>query len=424
MSLVSFIMYLLTAFLPSDALDFDYVYSVLNDTELSQIYVDDSSLASGISTYAVNDIDDVVTELVQMNQVLGSVSSTNSGTINGRLYRISDYLSGIYSEAQDLANGFGYWSPNSTFQDDFEELLSSFGFSPTTSLRSVLGYSGLNTVAADLGAIRSGVAGMGSGLATEETLSDFLTYFSTGLNFRIRPQNDSLLTSAVTLRDFLFQLQANMIGVTSGGSFLTTSGSILESSVNRTFSNLFANGFVGLARLLMPYSGSNPSASYTLTTQSDGQLVTTSGTASSLGRLIAALGTQLQSDTAALRYVLANEEDIELREDASENTNAAADDFVKPGGAGTPTVGQIGDAGSISSDVTGELNTGVSSSEGLQYAFGADGWGFFSQTTQNNLNPGSVYDSTSIQTFSAEDDDFIDFFDPDALEKFLGRDLE
>lgn len=98
------------------------------------------------------------------------------------------------------------------------------------------------------------------------------------------------------------------------------------------------------------------------------------------------IGTQLQNPLQRLAYVFANPLDLEIRENVTENQEAANENFFKPGSPGSVSGGNIKDAAGFTTVATDFLETGGSVSDAFaQLGQGSENWGFFSQAAMDDM---------------------------------------
>lgn len=202
-----------------------------------------------------------------------------------------------------------------------------------------------------------------------------------------------------------FQRPANRPGLLSDGSITGSYGYVWN------LADLTADGFVGLAKRL---SGDDRTTIFSFL-QEDIQSVQ-QVTADNLLDALGIMGTQLQQPLQRLAYVFANPQDLEIRQDVSDNVDSAQDNFFKPDGAGAVSPGNIQDAAGISGGAAGALQSPGSVGDVTGQINNPDNFSFFSSVTLGNL------DTVPVPA-SDDDDGFIDFYDPDnaALWEALGK---
>lgn len=202
-----------------------------------------------------------------------------------------------------------------------------------------------------------------------------------------------------------FQRPVNRPGLLSDGSITGSYGYVWN------LADLTADGFVGLAKRL---SGDDRTTIFSFL-QEDIQSVQ-QVTADNLLDALGIMGTQLQQPLQRLAYVFANPQDLEIRQDVSDNVDSAQDNFFKPDGAGAVSPGNIQDAAGISGGAAGALQSPGSVGDVTGQINNPDNFSFFSSVTLGNL------DTVPVPA-SDDDDGFIDFYDPDnaALWEALGK---
>lgn len=201
------------------------------------------------------------------------------------------------------------------------------------------------------------------------------------------------------------QRPINRPGLLSDGSITGSHGYVWN------LADLTADGFVGLAKRL---SGNDRTTTFSFL-QEDIQSVQ-QVTADNLLDALGIMGTQLQQPLQRLAYVFANPQDLEIRQDVSDNVDSAQDNFFKPDGAGAVSPGNIQDAAGISGGAAGALQSPGSVGDVTGQINNPDNFSFFSSVTLGNL------DTVPVPA-SDDDDGFIDFYDPDnaALWEALGK---
>lgn len=188
--------------------------------------------------------------------------------------------------------------------------------------------------------------------------------------------------------------QNNYLG--ERGSRLSGRPSILE---------LTRSGFLGLSANL---AGQDKVASVSLLTPSlDGGLVSTDVDADNLLDLLALATTQLQNPLAKLQYVLADDDDIRLKDKVKDNQQAVEDGFTGDG----PGAIDKDDIGGVA-DISGGLNDvfGGSGSPGDAFGVLGDGdtWLFFSADVASELDH-ATHDGGESRSADVDDDPFAGF---------------
>lgn len=216
---------------------------------------------------------------------------------------------------------------------------------------------------------------------------------------------DNGFLGLASLMQSYFQRPINRPGLLSDGSITGSYGYVWN------LADLTADGFVGLAKRL---SGDDRTTIFSFL-QEDIQSVQ-QVTADNLLDALGIMGTQLQQPLQRLAYVFANPQDLEIRQDVSDNVDSAQDNFFKPDGAGAVSPGNIQDAAGISGGAAGALQSPGSVGDVTGQINNPDNFSFFSSVTLGNL------DTVPVPA-SDDDDGFIDFYDPDnaALWEALGK---
>lgn len=185
------------------------------------------------------------------------------------------------------------------------------------------------------------------------------------------------------------------------GAHLAPDGSI-DASGRLGASSLIAGGLLGLSANL---AGQDKVASVSLLTPSpDGGLVSTDVDADNLLDLLALTTTQLQNPLAKLQYVLADDDDIRLKDKIKDNQQAVEDGFIGDG----PGAIDKDDIGGVA-DISGGLNDAFGGSGSPGDAFGVlgdgDTWLFFSADVAAELDH-ATYDGGESRSSDVDDDPF------------------
>lgn len=116
------------------------------------------------------------------------------------------------------------------------------------------------------------------------------------------------------------------------------------------------------------------------------------------------LGSAVQRPLSQLQAVLANDDDLRLRQETQEEVDAITDSFTGDGGA-APTTDNIGDMAGISADFSGMFDSGVGAGDLMGVINGGDTYSFFSQETADSLDTAG---NAGIATASDMLDDLLD----------------
>lgn len=197
-------------------------------------------------------------------------------------------------------------------------------------------------------------------------------------------------------------------------------------------SNSYATGsqtgmmqsMIGLAAILRGPSGTEyPSTLWIF--GEDLNKVETQVTYTNLLQALSGIQTSIQNPLSQLQAVLANDEDLALRQRVADEVDQVVDDFTG-GGQGAPGVSDIGDMAGVSGGVNELFDTGVSASDFFTAANDSDTYNFFSQEVANDLDNSSMV-ATYIYTnpfyyLEMDDDGYYHVADmsPFSVESFLG----
>lgn len=427
-------MALLSALAPSYATE--EVYQVLSDTALVDIVVpEDSALFDfGVMPLDFSNIDS--THLTSIYSAVGDRNSQSEGTVVGNLYRIlkslSDYLPAVvsiqnrlgYSNTSTLQNALGwktgiYGSEAEMLHDWLITINNSIKSSNSlissgNSLDTFLGVS-TGTMLQSTGQAVN-LPGVPTSIAEIER-SGFLGLASLYRSVFQNKVFDATTSVGGLKSTFAYTISRMQQALYSyePSEYLTRVGTVSTASGTQAISEMVRHGFMGLGRQLFDNQASK--AWQTAYYDESGNKVRNDWVSTSIASILTTGFSQLSDPLADLAWVLANPADIELKNEANENTEAAGDAFVKPGGAGTPSVGNITDAAGISKDLTGALDTGVSAGQGLSAITDGENYSFFSADVQSDLNP--FYGPSSSVSSYSDDDDFFSPYDPDAIEHYL-----
>lgn len=138
-------------------------------------------------------------------------------------------------------------------------------------------------------------------------------------------------------------------------------------------------------------------------------------------------GSYISNDLAKLRYVLASDDDIEIRKNGQPVKDQITSDFTGDSPAAVKS-GDVGDLAGISGDLQGAFNTGANASDAIGYISNGDGWGFFSSAVQDDLNPFisqgimPTADDGEQQTIQINGEEYLWFYDPSVVDAYLGGD--
>ena len=210
------------------------------------------------------------------------------------------------------------------------------------------------------------------------------------------------------------------------GSFLP-SNTFLDSAGHATHTGpmslplLTASGFLGLSANL---AGSDKSTTFSLL---DDDLVSQDKTVSNLLDALGLIGTSLQNPLAKIQYVLADEDDIALKDASKDNQNSFKDNFTGDGDAAVKP-SDIGDMAAISGSVKDSFGGAGSAGDAFLVINDSDSYSFFSQEVADSLDTvgapqaRTVADDDWMDAFEADEDGFYSLADTSAFDAsaFLG----
>lgn len=127
-------------------------------------------------------------------------------------------------------------------------------------------------------------------------------------------------------------------------------------------------------------------------------------TYTNLLQAIVDIGARLQRPLSQLQAVLANDDDLRLRQDTQDQVDSVTDNFTGGGGA-APSLGDIGNMADVSSDFSGMFDSGVGAGDLMGAVNGADTYSFFSQEVSDSL------DTTGRAGIAVASDELDDLFD-------------
>ena len=208
------------------------------------------------------------------------------------------------------------------------------------------------------------------------------------------------------------------------GSYLSVDGH-LSSAAYLTAPQLLRTGLVGLSYNL---AGSDKSTTFSLLVPNEGEdggMREDEKRVDNLLDALGLLGTSLQNPLAKLQYVLADDDDISLKDKTKPNQDAVEDNFTGDG-PGAVKPGQIGDIGDISSSAGDAFGGAGSAGDAFIAITDSNSYSFFSQAVSDALDTvGSVSarsDEDFMEGFELGDDGFYHVKDTSAWDvtAFLG----
>lgn len=400
MSFFDFILSLLLIFNPgiSEA-DFNNVYSVLDDTTIHSIVVDDSAFdnLSQLANAGVMPLDFTTQDSGRLQHIMEALYQNGSPS-----------MTSVFDRLTEISNALGYRSTNSslytqlagmtTFLDRY--LVSIDGtnssyFKLFKQLFDVGGYymQNGNHMANSIDAVLERLGELPSSGGWDVSLP--LAFFE--------PYSWSAVTSSLSpflllgnIRDLFLQ----STWIAPGSAIMGVDGNISAVASSMSFQNFLATSFLGQRNYLVGDDRQTVFSFLSDDITQEPTIVEVDNMLDALGHI----GTQLQNPLQRLAYVFANPQDLEIRDDVSQNVDQAQQDFFKPDGQGSVKPSQIGDAAGISGGAAGALASPGSVGDLTSQINNGDNFSFFSQTTLGNLD--------TVPAVYSVDDDFIDFYDP------------
>ena len=170
-------------------------------------------------------------------------------------------------------------------------------------------------------------------------------------------------------------------GTSSSANWSLTNHSAFETIeyILTRFDNSLYQQSAGLIKNWQNYNGNlyNPD----LTTYSLG----TSG--NSLWYDFRRFASNVSQHLARLDYVLASDDEISARSEASSNQEAFVDDYISSSGSASVSVSNLGDMASLTGDMKDALSSNVSASSAFTaFSDNSDAWLWFSQTVADSLD--------------------------------------
>lgn len=220
-------------------------------------------------------------------------------------------------------------------------------------------------------------------------------------------------TLAEKVPNVLMALQQLSRPIVHGLSIKSTSLSLLSSGIpgfssfcdnlGLGLADLTAEGFLGLSANL---AGSDKSTTFSLLSPGEGGgLKSEEETVDNLLDALGLIGTYLQNPLAKLQYVLASDDDIELKDAVQDNQDSFKDNFTGSG-SGAVSGSQIKDVAGISSSVGDAFKDEASAADVFVAISDSNSYSFFSQEVADALDTTNSPKMVSLD----EDDGFMDGF--------------
>lgn len=396
MSLFDFILAFLLAFNPgiSDE-DFNNVYSILDDTSIHSIIVEDSAFdkLSQLAGADVMPLDLTSTEsgyLLAIMRALYAGGNPNNSSLFSTLH--NDLLYDGYTAARYLYfidNKIGSvsgYTVSSLLKNTYDEIVAIYKELNNSTL------NGRSTIYGLLTSLNTNVKDFSSQSAGgwSDSISEPFQWYDVATSTYI----DSDMRPIQVLSYLRGDLDRNLYGPV-GFRYLNSNGNESNLTSNHGYLRVIASSLLGLSANL---SGRDKRTTFTFLAEDITQ-ASEEVTADNLLDALGIMGTQLQNPLQRLAYVFANPEDLEIRENVSENQEAANENFFKPGSTGSVKPSDIGEAAGFVSGAGDLLQAGGSPGDAFaQLGQGSDNWGFFSQAAMDDML-GSPPPSTQADDF-------------------------
>ncbi len=385
MSLFDFILSLLLVLNPgiSEA-DFNNVYSVLDDTSIHSIVVDNSAFdkLSQLGDFGVAPLDLTSQQsgwLLHIMEALYQNGLPSSLSVFDRLTEISNGLgyrstnSSLYTQLAGITTFLDRYlvsidGTNSSFLKLFKQLFDVGGY----YMRHGNDMLGLTTE------IRDKLDDLGSGSATDVWTSVLRTNWFDQTSWKIVWLS---ATPYEVLCDIRTQL-ASRLTLRPNWNHLGPNGTVVYREGTLGLPELLSWGLLGLSSNI---AGPDKQTTFSFLAED----ITKAPTVIEVNNILDALGhmgTQIQNPLQRLAYVFANPLDLEVKENVTENTESANDNFLKPGSPGSVKPSDIGEAADFASGASDFLQTGASPSDAFSgLSQGSDNWSFFSQQAMDDM---------------------------------------
>lgn len=378
MSLFDFILSLLLVFNPgiSEA-DFNNVYSVLDDTSIHSIIVDDSAFdnLSQLANAGVMPLDFTTQDSGRLQYIMEALYQNGSPS-----------MTSVFDRLTEISNSLGYRSTNSSLYTQLAGMttfLDRYLVSIDSSNKSMLNlfdegrfyhrYANYMVNSIDAVLERLGELSVSGGWDMSLPLSFFEPYSWSAVTSSLSP---FLLLG--NIRDLFLQTT----WIAPGSAIMGVDGNISAVESSMSFQNFLATSFLGQRNYLV---GDDRKTVFSFLAED----ITQEPTIVEVDNMLDALGhigTQLQNPLQRLSYVFANPLDLEIKDNVTENTESANDNFLKPGSPGSVKPSDIGDAAGFASGASDFLQTGASPSDAFSgLAQGSDNWSFFSQQAMDDM---------------------------------------
>lgn len=201
------------------------------------------------------------------------------------------------------------------------------------------------------------------------------------------------LSPSIILKEGFFYLR-KAFTLVPGTGILGMDGTmhVYDSSSNYGFVDFMRNGFVGIRSLIAGSETDNVYSGKLL--GSDNK--ETEFNATGLGPMLQTYLDAIQDGTGLLSFMFASPEDIEMKENAADVTEAFNDTFLDPDSSTSLKVSDVTSIGDAAQSITGFGDTGVSPTQAFIQLGDGSLFEFFTQTTADNLD--TVPDTYSLRS--------------------------
>lgn len=176
-----------------------------------------------------------------------------------------------------------------------------------------------------------------------------------------------------------------MFGGNGSNPYLNERGEVVTFATGAlSLPGILSKGFLGLSRNL---SGDDKLTTFSfLSPDADaGGLLARPVSVNNLLDALGLIGTQLQNPLAKLQYVLADDDDIELKDEVKENQDSFKDNFTGDG-EGAVSGSQIKDVAGLGSSIKDTFSSAGSSADIFSVLNDSGNYGFFSQAVADELD--------------------------------------
>lgn len=329
----------------------------------------------------------------------------SSGSVSFDLYGLNGSVSS--TSATSLAGILGPFATSSTrLQGVIADRLMGTG-SATLSL-SRIGLGTLTLTPTDLGTLFASFANAST--LNQSALYSVLMGSSGSVSASIYNHGSSeVITSSYSSLGSLFSAFISSYGMNTtigpNNPFLGSDGLSFSHSVRLGSTAIMTSGFQGLATILRGSSGSVISAT-NWSFDSDLNKSSNSVRFSNVLQALASIQSSLQHPLSQLQAVLANDDDLELRQRTQAQVEQVTSDFTGDGAA-APSLSDISDMASFSGQMSSLFSSGSSVGDFFTAAGSADAYQFFSQAVADDLDSTSSVAALSVIDDSDPFDGFV-----------------